>query len=174
MDVDVNGEANSLEEIDVMYGRNQLIPAVGLRADTFALRYEQEARRQRDDVHMRTWRISGPNATGFSVITNSAPHAPLLQTMVLRRRSEFTDHDVWTTTYKPTELLAAGLYPNQADDIGGLPLYVKDNTSIARQDIVLWHNMGLLTIPSANDVPSMRTRHASVTLLPSDAISLTR
>ena len=174
MDVDLNGTANSIDEIDVLFGQRQIASEDLFSTDTFGFRYEQEARRRRNDAVFRSWRISGPDNAGYSIVFDQPSNLPLMQQAVFRRRTEFAAYDTWTTAYNPIELFAAGPYPNQADDVGGLPLFVKNNSPIGRRDIVVWNTMSLHTAPSAGNVPFMRTRHASVTLLPSDAISLIR
>ncbi|MBU3741537.1 MAG: hypothetical protein FGM24_04545 [Candidatus Kapabacteria bacterium] len=170
MDVDVHGAANSIDEIDMLFGANQVASKDVFSADTFGFRYEQEARRRRDDATFRSWRVTGADNAAYTVAYDQPSVLPMLQQTGFRRRTEFMGYDTWTTAYNPVELFAAGPYPNQADDVGGLPLFVKNNSAIGRRDIVLWHSMGLITAPSASDVPYMRTRHASVTLLPSDGI----
>ena len=58
-------------------------------------------------------------------------------------RAAFTSHKLWITAYDPSELWAAGDYPNQSEGGGGLPQFVADGQALEGADLVLLVLLGL-------------------------------
>lgn len=81
-------------------------------------------------------------------------------------RAGFLNHHLWVTRQKPSEIHAAGPYPNQNPGGDGLPRWVRDNESIENQDIVLWYTLGVTHIPRVEEWPVMPAAHAGFRLLP--------
>jgi primary-amine oxidase len=82
-----------------------------------------------------------------------------------QRRAGFSASGLWVTAYKPSELYAAGDYPNQSSTIEGLPRFI-NGESIAGTDIVAWYTMGFHHVTRPEDWPVLPTVRHSVTLRP--------
>jgi primary-amine oxidase len=70
------------------------------------------------------------------------------------------------TAYDPSELYAAGRFPNANASRDGLPAYVARQRSIVNADIVVWYTMGFHHVPRPEDWPVMPTQWHSVSLIP--------
>ena len=76
------------------------------------------------------------------------------------------EHDLWLTSFAPTERYAAGDYVFASRESGGLPAWTQANRSVRGQDIVLWVNLGLHHLTRAEDQPVMPTVWHSFKLRP--------
>lgn len=73
-----------------------------------------------------------------------------------QRRASFSAENLWVTARKPGERFAAGPYPNQSGNAGGLGEYV-DGDSIRTADLVAWYTMGFHHITRPEDWPVLPT-----------------
>ena len=76
----------------------------------------------------RRWHVFNPDAknalgqpTGYLLVPgeNSVPY--LLRDSPMRQRAGFVNHHFWATKFEPTEMHAAGTYPNQSAPGEGFP-----------------------------------------------------
>jgi primary-amine oxidase len=84
----------------------------------------------------------------------------------LMKRAQFIKHQFWVTRYDPTELFAAGDYPNQSKGGEGLAKWSEQDRDIDGQDIVVWYTMGANHIVRLEDWPIMPAHHLSFKLQP--------
>jgi primary-amine oxidase len=119
------------------------------------------------------WRIVNPNLTnrlgahpGYELRPGHTVTSLLASDDLPPRRAQFSAAPLWVTAFDPTELYAAGPYPNQSRGDGGLPIYVTQHRPIANADIVLWYTMGFHHVPRSEDWPVMSTIWHSVSLVP--------
>ena len=82
-----------------------------------------------------------------------------------QRRAGFSASALWLTAYNPSELYAAGNYPNQNATVEGLPRFI-NGESIVGTDIVAWYTMGFHHVTRPEDWPVLPTVRHSVTLRP--------
>ena len=95
------------------------------------LRHESEAARLVDPWKARTWLVVNPHTRnlvgaptayklvpGDNTLPLAAPDASVMQ------RAAFMSRHLWVTAYDPSELYAAGDYPNQHPGGAGLPAYI--------------------------------------------------
>jgi primary-amine oxidase len=134
---------------------------------------EKNAIRQLDLGSNRSWKVinttvrnalSGP--VGYALIPgeNSVPfNSP---DSWARKRAGFTSAHFWVTPYDPSEMHAAGEYPNQSPGGEGLPKWTAANRSIQNQDIVVWYTMGIAHIPRPEEWPVMPVHRAGFKLVP--------
>jgi primary-amine oxidase len=54
-------------------------------------------------------------------------------------RGGFTDYHLWVTPFNRDEIFAAGMYPNQNSEAGGLPVWTTQDRNLVNQDIVVWY-----------------------------------
>ncbi|BAY65066.1 copper amine oxidase [Calothrix brevissima NIES-22] len=175
LDMDVDGEANSVMEMNVealpLDNKNSLGNAIAV-TDT-PLNTEKAAVRDLDMKHSREWMIVNPNRQN----TIGTPPAYMLmpggntvffpvEGAKIREKAGFATHHVWVTKYHPDELYAGGDYPNQTQSGQGLPKYIANDESLKSEDIVLWYTMGVTHIPRPEDWPVMPTHRVSFKLAP--------
>jgi primary-amine oxidase len=174
LDFDVDGPTNSVAELNTVAAppgpdnpnNNAFLVEESL------LQREGEAQRDLHPESNRTWKVFNPRRTALGhypgyLLEPGANTVPFVRPdTALRRRANFLDHHVWVTRQKPTEMYAAGDYPNQAGGGDGLARWVRDNEGIENQDVVLWYTVGLTHVPRVEDWPIMPAAHVGFRLLP--------
>ena len=70
------------------------------------------------------------------------------------------------TQYQEGELYAAGPFPNQGKTVAGLPEFVKDAASPAKQDVVVWYTTGYTHVARPEDFPVMPAETIGFRLVP--------
>jgi primary-amine oxidase len=70
------------------------------------------------------------------------------------------------TPHEPTEMHAAGDYPNQHQGGTGLPEWTEADRSIENTDLVLWYTFGSHHTARLEDWPVMPVQYAGFTLQP--------
>ena len=81
-------------------------------------------------------------------------------------RAGFAKQNVWVTPYDPSEMRAAGDFPNQNRNHIGLPVWVKQDREVSDTDVVLWYNLGVTHVPRVEDWPVMPVERAGFMLVP--------
>jgi len=81
-------------------------------------------------------------------------------------RAGFAKRNVWVTPYDPSEMRAAGDFPNQNRNEIGLPVWVQQDRVVADTDVVIWYNLGVTHIPRVEDWPVMPVERAGFMLVP--------
>jgi len=174
LDVDIDGAANTLvrqrlqpQRLDGSSGRRSLWRLVEepvevegpLKAD------------MRDEAVL--WRVENPNLAnrlgqhpGYELRPEHSDISLLASDDWPQRRAAFSAAPLWITAYDPTELYAAGPYPNQSHGGDGLPAYVAQHRPVANADLVLWYTMGFHHVPRPEDWPVLPTMWHSVSLVP--------
>jgi primary-amine oxidase len=120
------------------------------------------------------WKIVNPNLTnglgahpGYELRPGHSVTSLLTPDDTAQCRAAFSAAPLWITAYDPTELYAAGPYPNQSRGGDGLPAYVEQHRPVADADIVLWYTMGFHHVPRPEDWPVLPTMWHSLSLVPS-------
>jgi primary-amine oxidase len=119
------------------------------------------------------WRIVNPNLTnrlgqypGYELRPGHLATSLLDSEDFPQRRAGFSAAPLWITAYNPSELYAAGPYPNQSKDGDGLPAYAARHRPVVNTDIVLWCTMGFRHLPRPEDWPVLPTMWHTVSLVP--------
>ena len=81
-------------------------------------------------------------------------------------RGAFCAKHLWVTAHDPNELYAAGAYPYQNPNPGGLPEWTKRNRDIVDTDVVVWYTFGSHHVPRLEDWPVMPVQHVGFKLEP--------
>lgn len=177
LDLDVDGaDGNSVVEMNTTampmgpknpYGR-------AFTASGSPLRTELQARRQLKLAANRMWKVMNPgsrNALGQPagyVLLPGENTVPFIDPAAsVRKRAGFVNAHLWVTPYNPSELYAAGDYPNQSKGGDGLPKWTSANRSIEDKDIVVWYTLGITHIPRPEEWPVMNVHRAGFKLMPS-------
>jgi primary-amine oxidase len=177
MDMDVAGVRNAVTEVDRIDQRRDVLGRNGRHVDVTEFRFEQEARRNADPDVDRYWMIrqtasldsdmvAAVETAAYVLEPSPQPHVDRSAWLTARPRAHYAAYDCWTTVYQPSELFAAGPYPNQAVADDGLKKYIANNQPLHGRDLVLWHTLPIRCIPGTADRPRMVPRHGSVTLRP--------
>lgn len=175
LDMTVDGQANSVDEIDVHgvpqgpgnpYG-NALVQQVK------RLSRESEAGRRAAPEKARTWRVTSTEATnrlgqptGFSLYPEAAPTLLADPGSSVHGRAAFATNHLWVTRYDPAHRYAAGDFINQHPGGGGIPAFIAGDRDIDGADIVLWHTFGPTHFPRPEEWPVMPASRCGFTLKP--------
>jgi primary-amine oxidase len=180
LDFDVDGAGNAVREINTRsLPAGAENPGKGAFVmDETVLRNEHDARRDVDLASARRWLVVNPakhNAlgqpTGYLLHPgeNSVPY--LLPDSEIRRRADFVNHHFWATQFHPSELHAAGDYPNQSLPGEGLMKWTAANRPLEGQDVVVWYTFGITHVPRPEEWPVMTATLAGFKLLPASFFS---
>ena len=175
LDVDLEGTANSIYEIDVEAEPagpdNPWGNAFAARAT--ALEHEQAAQRVADPARSRVWKIVNRavrNAAGdpvaYKLVPGPTPTLLAAPESSIGRRAGFATRNLWVTPYEPTERWAAGDYPNQHEGGDGLPRWTAADRSLVETDLVLWHTFGVTHIVRPEEWPVMPVERTGFALIP--------
>jgi primary-amine oxidase len=81
-------------------------------------------------------------------------------------RAQFAYKHLWVTAYDPHQMFAAGDYPNQSENAGGLPEFVKADRPLEDQDVVVWYSFGAHHVVRPEDWPVMPVSYVGFHLKP--------
>ena len=164
LDVAIDGEDNTLHEIDVVpLPRGPLNP----RGNAFTwsnqqLKSELDAQRMANGLVGRVWEVRSAHRTNHTgqptaywLIPEGKPVLQAQPDSTVYARANFATKHLWGTRFAPEELYPAGMYPSQSSGWQGLPTWTKKNRSLDGGDIVLWHQFGPTHIPRTEDWPVM-------------------
>jgi primary-amine oxidase len=180
LDFDVDGENNSVGEMNTRaLARGPDNPSQnGMVMEETLFKTEREAQRQTNMQSARLWIVMNPsvhNALGqnstyvIAPATNAAPY--VLPSSDVRRRAGFVNNHFWATRYNPSEMYAAGPYPNQSHGGDGLPRWIANDEPLENQDVVVWYTLGVTHIPRPEEWPVMSATHVGFKLIPSGFFS---
>ena len=170
LDLDIDGRQNSfgLGELKVIKAQGSPRKSVWVH-DEKVLQKEKQGQLDEGEI----WRVFNQdkkNARGYPVsyvLENHAHGEPLLDPEDYERAG-FIGHDLWVTAYNPEQRYASGDTPNQNPGEPGLPQYVKNDESIEKADIVLWHTLSFHHVPVAEDYPVLPREKLSFELKPAN------
>jgi primary-amine oxidase len=137
------------------------------------LRTEREAQRKLNLASSRFWvveNLSAKNAlghpTGYALLPGENAEPFAAPDSWVRKRASFLNNHIWVTPYDPSEMYAAGDFPNQSHGGDGLAKWTAANRSTDDRDIVLWYTMGVTHNPRPEDWPVMPVHAAGFKLVP--------
>jgi len=179
LDLDVDGEANSLTEIDSIVASNthggprtSTMEAVQRTATT-----EKQAAQKFDPTSVRL--LSNPNKNnkvGNPISYQLIPYAGGTHPIAkganfgkdewIYNRLSFMDRQLWVTRYNPDERFPEGKYPNRSNKDTGLGQFTADDQSIVNTDNVIWMTTGTTHTARAEEWPIMPTEWVHVLLKP--------
>ncbi len=179
LDMDVDGEQNSLTEIDPV-----VLPNTdgGPRTSTMqtvqrTVATEKQAAQKFDPATIRL--LSNPgktNKVGNPVSYQLMPYAggthPIAkganfgQDEWIYHRLSFMDKQLWVTRYNADERFPEGRFPNRSSKDTGLGQFSADDQSITNTDNVVWLTTGTTHVARAEEWPIMPTEWVNVLLKP--------
>lgn len=179
LDLDVDGEGNSLAEIDPVVAPNT---RGGPRTSTMqtlqrTVATEQQAAQKFDPSTIRL--LSNPgkrnkvgNPVSYQLIPFAGGTHPIAKGANFGRdewinhRLSFMDRQLWVTRYNADERFPEGKYPNRSNRDTGLGQFTSDDQSIVDTDNVVWLTTGTTHVARAEEWPIMPTEWVNVLLKP--------
>lgn len=179
LDLDVDGEGNTLTEIDPVVAPNT---RGGPRTSTMQtvqrhLKTERQAAQKFDASTVRL--LSNPsrsNKVGNPVSYQLIPYAGGTHPIAkganfgadewIYHRLSFMDKQIWVTRYREDERFPEGRYPNRSKTDTGLGQFTADDENIANTDNVVWLTTGTTHVARAEEWPIMPTEWVHVLLKP--------
>jgi primary-amine oxidase len=164
LDLSVDGERNSIEEVNTVTLPRGPENRHGnaFRAETTVLETERAAQRSMNLTTGRFWRVVNPrckNRLGRPVAYRLVPGEncpPFVQPdAAVLRRAGFVAHQLWVTPYRREERYPAGDYPNQHSGGDGLPRWTAADRPITDTDLVVWYVFSHNHVPRPEDWPVM-------------------
>jgi primary-amine oxidase len=179
LDLDVDGEANSLTEMDPVVAPNT---AGGPRTSTMqttqrTVATEKQAAQKFDPSTIRllsngskTNKVGNPvsyqlipYAGGTHPVAKGANFAP---SEWIYNRLNFMDKQIWVTRYNEDEKFPEGKFPNRSSKDTGLGQFSADDQPIVNTDNVVWLTTGTTHVARAEEWPIMPTEWVNVLLKP--------
>ena len=175
LDLDVDGQDNTVVEVDAFVPPISSVNPYGLAMGTRGTVIESEIQAARDFSWetQRVWKVqsaSATNAFGAPTAYKLVPGAaipPLLDPLsVVLKRAPVVGHTLWVTAHDDAERWPAGEYPTQSDRDTGMSTWVADDAPLVGTDVVLWYVFGIHHITRVEDWPIMPADTISFWLKP--------
>lgn len=173
MDMEVDGDANSVLEVDTV------VPEANPTLNAFhtverLLTTEQEAVRKADTSAHRFWKIvnrNKVNAVDEPVAYRLIPGSDAITLAAdpeawVSKRAGFATANLWVTKYAEDERFPAGEYPNQSTGGDGLPAFTARDRAIVDEDLVVWYTFGMHHVVRLEDWPVMPRQNVGFMLQP--------
>lgn len=179
LDMDVDGENNSLVELNpVVAGNDRGGPRTStMQIEQKTVGNEQQAAQKFDPSTIRL--LSNPgkeNKMGYPVSYQLIPYAGGTHPVAkganfgsdewLYHRLSFMDKQIWVTRYDAQERYPEGKYPNRSATDSGLGQFTANNQTIQNSDDVVWLTTGTTHVARAEEWPIMPTEWVHVLLKP--------
>jgi primary-amine oxidase len=179
LDLDVDGENNSLTEIDPVVAPNTRGgPRTStMQTTTRTVSTEQQAAQKFDPSTIRLVSNTGKtNKVGNPVSYQLIPYAGGTHPIAkganfakdewINHRLSFMDRQLWVTRYSADEHFPEGKYPNRSNKDTGLGQFSADDQPIENTDNVVWLTTGTTHVARAEEWPIMPTEWVNVLLKP--------
>lgn len=186
LDLDVDGEANSLVEMDPIVTQNT---RSGPRTSTMEVTQrtvatEKQAAQKFDPTTIRLLSNTGKtnkvgNPVSYQIIPFAGGTHPIAKGANFGKdewiyhRLSFMDRQLWVTRFNPDEQFPEGKYPNRSRTDTGLGQFTADDQSIVNTDNVVWMTTGTTHIARAEEWPMMPTEWVHTLLKPWNYFSQT-
>jgi len=176
LDLDVDGEDNTVMEVDSVAPPVSADNPYGLALITESTPITSEAHSARDFdwSTQRSWKVVNPNKTnkhGTNVSYKLVPGAcfpPMMDPSTVQYlRAPVIGHTLWVTKNSPDERWPAGKYPAQSEVDTGMTEWIKDDAPLVNTDVVLWYVFGIHHITRMEEWPIMSVDTVSFWLKPS-------
>jgi len=164
LDLDIDGEENTVVEVDSVAASIGDGNPYGLALSTQTTTIESESQAARDFnwETQRSWKVINPNKTNrhgsntaYKLVPGAAIPALLDSSSPVYQRAPVIGHCVWVTAFNDNERWPAGDYPTQSSEDTGITRWITDDAPLVGTDVVLWYVFGIHHITRAEDWPIM-------------------
>ncbi len=173
LDLDIDGEDNTVVEVDSVAPPISPENPYGLALTTQATTIASESESARDFKWetQRAWKVMnstkknrhGTN-TAYKLVPGAAIPSLLDPASAVIQRAPVVGHTLWVTAHDDRERWPAGDYPTQSDggaDSGpephqqGIARWIAEDAPLVATDVVLWYVFGIHHITRVEDWPMM-------------------
>jgi primary-amine oxidase len=140
---------------------------------------EAGAARDVEPTRARRWKVVNQarlNALGeptaYTLVPGETVAAAADESSSFLRRAGFVRHQLWATRFEPSEMFAAGDYPNLHPGGAGLPEWSSRDAALIDEDLVLWYTCGHHHLPRPEDWPVMPVARIGFSLRPTGFFDL--
>ena len=175
LDLDVDGGANTVVEVDSVAPPVSADNPYGLALVTDAkpITSEAQAARDYDWSTQRSWKVVNPTKTNrqgtnvaYKLVPGAAYPAMMDPSTPQYLRAPVIGHTLWVTRHHDDERWPCGSYPTQSTVDTGMTEWIKDDESLENTDVVLWYVFGLHHITRPEEWPIMSVDTISFWLKP--------
>jgi primary-amine oxidase len=175
LDLDVDGEGNTVMEVDSRAAPVSAQNPYGLDVvtESTVVRSESESARDFSWETQRSWLVVNPTRTnrlGSPVAYKLVPSASIPPLMEPRTpqfvRAPVIGHTLWVTRQHEDERWPCGAYPTQSRHDTGMTRWIADDEPLEDTDVVLWYVFGIHHITRVEDWPIMPVDTVSFWLKP--------
>lgn len=179
LDFAVDGQVNSVEEVDLVSGGSGPNPFGNLMGPVKTpLTSEKQAARVADSTRARSWRIT--NLDSLHPVTKQpvayklvpftrGPAQPTLLTgpkSTVTKKGVFATKNIWVTHHNDEQMWPAGEFTVQGELGKGIPEWIADDKDVSSGDLVVWHSFGVVHMPRPEDFPVMPVEHTGFSIKP--------
>jgi primary-amine oxidase len=164
LDLDIDGEENTVVEVDSVAAPIGEDNPYGLALSTQSRTIEAESQSARDFnwETQRTWKVINPGKvnrhgsnTAYKLVPGAAIPSMLDPSSPVYQRAPVIGHSLWVTSYDDAERWPAGDYPTQSSEDTGLTRWIAEDAPLVGTDVVLWYVFGIHHITRVEDWPIM-------------------
>ncbi len=175
LDLDVDGQANEVVEVDSMAAPLSAANPYGLDLVTTATTIADEsmAGRDYDWSTQRSWKVQSTDRrnglgtpTAYKLVPTACFPAMMDPSVPQYLRAPVIGHNLWVTRHHDDERWPAGAYPTQSEADDGMTRWIADAEDLVGQDVVLWYVFGIHHLTRPEDWPVMPADTVSFWLKP--------
>jgi primary-amine oxidase len=184
LDLDVDGEENTVVEVDSVAAPIDESNLYGLALTTQATTIASESQSGRDYKWetQRAWKVLNPTKknrhgtnTAYKIVPGAAIPAMIDESSPVFQRASVIGHTLWVTAHDDKERWPAGDYPTQSESdltagaephAQGIRRWIADDAPLESADVVLWYVFGIHHITRVEDWPIMPADTISFWLKP--------
>ena len=175
LDLDVDGEDNSVVEVDSVATPIDDDNPYGLGVTTRSTTIESERESARDfrwDTQ-RAWKVINPGKinrhgtnTAYKLVPGAAIPPMMEESSPVYQRAPVIGHTLWVTAHDDAERWPAGAFPTQSSTDTGITRWIEADAPLTNTDVVLWYVFGIHHITRVEDWPIMPVDTVSFWLKP--------
>jgi primary-amine oxidase len=175
LDLDVDGDTNTVVEVDSVAPPTGPDNPLGLALVTQStpVRSEAESGRDFDWGTQRAWKIVNTEktnkvgtSTAYKLVPGACFPAIMDEQSPVFARFPVVGHQLWVTKHHDGERWPCGAYPTQSETDTGITEWVKDDEALEGTDVVLWYVFGIHHITRVEEWPIMSVDTISFWLKP--------
>jgi primary-amine oxidase len=164
LDLDIDGEENTVVEVDSVAAPISEDNPYGLALSTQTVTVETESQSARDFnwKTQRIWKVINPakvnrhgSNTAYKLVPGAAIPSLLDPSSPVCARAPVIAHTVWVTAHNDAERWPAGDYPTQSSEDTGITRWIAEDAPLVGTDVVLWYVFGIHHITRIEDWPIM-------------------
>jgi primary-amine oxidase len=175
LDLDIDGENNSVVEVDSVATPIDDDNPYGLGVTTRSTAVESERQSARDYrwETQRAWKVINPGKTNrhgtntaYKLVPGAAIPPMMEESSPVYQRAPVIGHTLWVTAHDDAERWPAGDYPTQSSTDTGITRWIEADANLTDTDVVLWYVFGIHHVTRVEDWPIMPVDTISFWLKP--------